>query len=308
MATPALEPRRQERTAYAQLLLLAVIWAINWPLVKVILPSVAPITLLVVRFSGATALAAVIAAALGQPLLPLKGERLHLGVVGLFQIAFVMALGTLALQYLGAGRATVMIYTMQLWALPLGVVILKERITPMGLIGGVIGFLGMVLFLNPMLVNWSARGVLAGNIMIIGSAIAWAIGSCIYRTRRWKSPLWTQVCWQCLWSTVAVLLLGWLIRTHHHIEWNSRVIAVLIFNWLLSTSAAYWLWNRALSVLPVAKAGQVVSLAPVLAVIISAVFMKESVGPLAVLSIGLIICGILVTLRGGRRARAAEVR
>jgi len=302
MATPALGHRRQERTAYAQLTLLAVIWAINWPLVKVILPSVSPITLLVVRFFGATALAAGIAALLRQPLIPLKGERLQLGIIGLFQVAFVMALGTIALQYLGAGRATVMIYTMQLWALPLGRLVLKERITPMGLIGGVIGFLGMVLFLNPLLVNWDDRRVLAGNVMIIGSAIVWAVGSCMYRTRRWQSPLWTQVCWQCLLSAVGVLVLGWVLRTHHHIDWNSRVVGVLIFNWLLSTSAAYWLWNRALSVLPVAKAGQVVSLVPVLAVIISAVFMKERVSPLAILSIGLIVCGIFVTLRGGRAA------
>ena len=67
MAIPAVEPRRQERAAYAQLILLALIWSVNWPLVKVILPSVSPITLLVVRFFGATALAGAIAAGLRQP-------------------------------------------------------------------------------------------------------------------------------------------------------------------------------------------------------------------------------------------------
>ena len=112
--------------------------------------------------------------------------------------------------------------------------------------------------------------------------------------------MWTQVSWQLFWSAVAITVFASMVGTHHRMDWNRRVLGVLILNWVLSTSAAYWLWNRALSVLPVAKAGQIISLVPVLAVIASAIFMKEAVGAMAIVSIGLIVCGIFVTLRSRR--------
>lgn len=293
----ALEPRSRERAAYAELGLLTLLWAVSWPLMKLALLSVSPITFLIVRFFGAAAVATAVAVLRGQPLIPLRGERLQLGITGLCLIGINMALGTVALQYVGAGRAAVLIYTMQLWALPIGRIVLKERITAGGLIGSLIGFSGMVLFLNPMLVNWHDRRVLAGNLMLIASAILWAIGSCLYRRRRWQTPMWTQVSWQVLLSALAVTVFGLLAGTRQHIEWNALVVGVLLFNWLLSTSVAYWLWNRALAVLPAAKAGQLTTLVPVLAFFASVIFLKESISAGAIVSIGLIVCGIFVTLR-----------
>jgi len=299
MATPAATPEhhRQQRKAYGEVALLAVFWAFNWVGMKAILPHLSPLYFLTVRFFGAAVLVGMLVKATGAPLVPPKGERLWLAIVGILLNAGVMAPATVALQYLGAGRTTVLVYTMQLWALPLGWMLLKDRPTWRGALGGLVGFCGMILFLNPALVDWSNRTVLMGNLMVVSGAISWALGSCGYRTRKWQSPLWTQVLWQCLWSAVALAGLTWLLNAPLRIDWNLPVVGFLLFNWFVSTSIACWLWTRAITVLPVPKAGQVVSLVPVLAVTFSAVFMGERVSALAVVSIALILCGIIVTLR-----------
>ncbi len=296
-STTAPDHRLLERTAYLEVCLVAFLWGVNWPLLKLIMPHVAPLTLLVVRFIGAAAVAAIVSAVYRRPIAPLKGERLPLFAIGLCQVAFPMALGIVGLQYLGAGRATVLVYTMQLWALPLGWLILKERVTAMRLAGGLIGFAGIVLFLNPLLVNWSDPRVLAGNLMVGFSAILWAFGSCLYRIRRWQSSQWSQVMWQFLWGAVTITLVGWLIGSPNRIEWTGLVTGIIIFNCLISITAAYWLFNRARAVLPASKVGQVVSAVPVLSVLISALFLGEQITVLAVISMALILGGIYVTLR-----------
>ena len=295
--TTAHEHRHGERTAYGELAVVVVLWGINWPLIKLMLPFLTPLTLLVVRFFGAAVIAAVMAALSRQRVAPRREELLPLFGVGLLQIAFPMALGVGALLYLGAGRATVLVYTMQLWALPLGWLILKERMTGWRVAGGVIGFAGIVLFLNPALVNWADRRVLVGNLMVIVSAMLWGAGSCCYRLRRWQTPQWSQLAWQFLTGAIVLELLGWIFGIKHRIEWNWLVIGVMSYNCVLAITAAYWLWNRALRVLPATKAGQMASLVPVLSVLISAAFLGERITAMAVVSVALILGGICATLR-----------
>lgn len=299
MTTPSvtLEPRRQERTAYTEVAVVALLWGINWPLIKLMMPFLSPLTLLVVRFFGAAVIAAGMAAVSRQRVAPLRRELLPLFGVGLLQIAFPMGLGVYGLQYLGAGRATVLVYTMQLWALPLGWLILKERLTGWRVAGGILGFAGIVLFLNPALVNWGDPQVLAGNLMVTVSAVLWGAGSCCYRLRRWQTPQWSQLAWQFLTGSIVLELLGSAFGIPHRVEWNRLVIGVMSYNCALAITLAYWLWNRALRVLPAAKAGQVASLVPVLAVLISAAFMGERITIGAVGSMALIVGGIFVTLR-----------
>src|SRR5438034_838433 len=73
------------------------------------------------------------------------------------------------------------------------------------LIGAAIGFAGLLLFMNPGLVDWSSGRTLLGNACLLLSAIAWAFGSCLYRRRIWRTGFWTQTFWQLVVSAPVVL-------------------------------------------------------------------------------------------------------
>ena len=47
------------------------------------------------------------------------------------------------------GRAIVLAYTMPLWAIPFGLVLLREVLSPGKLAGATVGFAGLVLTLRP---------------------------------------------------------------------------------------------------------------------------------------------------------------
>jgi drug/metabolite transporter (DMT)-like permease len=82
------------------------------------------------------------------------------------------------------------------------------------------------------------------------------------------------------------------------VEWTAAFVGVLAFNWTVSTALCYWWWSKALTQMPATSAGQIVSLVPVLALIMSAVWTGESITWMVFLCMALITTGIVLTVRG----------
>jgi drug/metabolite transporter (DMT)-like permease len=296
-ATADGEPQQYSRAAYLQLGLVVSIWAVNWVFVKAALDRIAVVPFTAIRFTASAVVLALIASICKQPILPARGERLGLAIIGLLQVAGLIGLGTIALQYTTVGRGTVLSYTMQLWALPIGWLFTRERIKPLALAGGLVGFTGIVLFLNPLLVNWHDHPSLFGNALMLETAINWAVASCLYRRRQWRTPFWTQTFWQLAWSALVMSVAAVFLRPARSTVWSAWIVALLMFNCIFASGLCYWLWGKALSVMPAPRAGQIVSLIPVFALLLSAIFLGERVSIGAVASMVVIGFGLFLTLR-----------
>ncbi len=147
------------RAVYLYLAVVVVTWAGNWPLMKLALADAPPLLFVLLRMTGTLALLAPALLVMRQPLLPIRGERPGLFVVGLFQVAGFLIFGIRGLSLVPSGRAIVLAYTMPLWAIPIGLWLGQERLARGQLLGAALGFAGLVLFMNPSLVDWrSARG------------------------------------------------------------------------------------------------------------------------------------------------------
>src|SRR5215469_11790826 len=272
-------------------------WAGNWPLMKLALGEVPPLVFVLLRLVGSLALIVPPLLAARQPLLPRRGERLGLFWVGQLQVAGFLICSIIGLAILPAGRAIVLAYTMPLWAIPIGLFLWPEPFGRNQLIGAAAGFAGLVLFMNPGLVDWTSGRVLAGNAFLLLSAFAWALGSCLYRRRAWRSPFWVQTLWQLAVSIVpvgAIVLAG---TTGGPVHWSPAVIAILAYNCIVTTALGYFLWGKVLSIMPAATAGQVLTLTPVGGFVLSKLIFGGTVTADIVLSIVLIVGGIFVTLR-----------
>jgi drug/metabolite transporter (DMT)-like permease len=99
--------------------------------------------------------------------LPARGERLTLFWVGQLQVASFLICSIIGLAILPAGRAIVLAYTMPMWAIPIGLFLWPEPLDGAQLIGAAVGFAGLVLFMNPGLVEWGNGRVLAGNALLL---------------------------------------------------------------------------------------------------------------------------------------------
>jgi len=285
---------------YLQLGGAVLVWGANWAMTKSVLPNISPENFVAIRFLSAVPFIAVLAITMRQSLLPVRGERLPLAIIGIVQIAAGNFLCTVGLQYVGAGRSVVLFYTMQLWALPLGWLINRDRAGWRAMCGGAIGFLGLGLFLINSQVNWHSPKVVMGNCLCLSAGLTWAVGACLYRRIKWQTPFWTQTLWQVLGSAIALAPL--LLVPQRATVWNGRVIAMLAYNAIGATALAWWWWGKALSVMPASRAGQIVTLTPVVAVIIGTLWAGEPLTATTAVSVTLICLGIIVTLRGRQAA------
>jgi drug/metabolite transporter (DMT)-like permease len=282
---------------YLYLTITVVSWAANWPLMKLALADAPPFVFVLLRLGGTLALMAPALLVVREPLLPVPGERFGQFVVGLLQVAGFLIFGIVGLSILPAGRAIVLAYTMPLWAIPVEIWLAPQILRRGHLVGAAVGFAGLLLFMNPGLVDWSDVRVLLGNAMLLLAAICWALGSVLYRQRVWRTGFWAQTFWQLLASLPAVALVALPAVLGEQVRWSFGLGLILAYNWIVTTALGYFLWNKVLTAMPAAVAGQVMALTPVGGFLLSAAIFGGEVSLDVLASIALIVAGIVLTLR-----------
>jgi drug/metabolite transporter (DMT)-like permease len=247
--------------------------------------------------AGSIALLAPILAVLRRPLLPVPRERLALFWVGLFQVSGFVVFSIIGLAIVAPGRAIVLAYTMPLWAIPLGLVLSREVLSPSKLAGATVGFAGLVLFMNPALVDWGDLREVAGNLFLLLAAICWAVGACLYGRRLWRSSFWVQTFWQLAAGAVTIVVPAVVLEPDWSIQWTPGFAAILAYNCIVTTVLGYFLWNKVLAVMPPAVAGQVLTLTPIIGFLLSGVIFGGAITADIVGGILLIAIGLVLTLR-----------
>ena len=285
------------RLAYLYLGVMIATWAANWPLMRLALAHAEPMVFVSLRMSGSVAILAPIFAVLRRPLLPVPLERLALFWVGLFQVTGFVVFSIIGLAIVAPGRAIVLAYTMPLWAIPLGLVLSREMLSPGKLAGAAIGFAGLVLFMNPALVDWTDPREVAGNLFLLLAAICWAVGSCLYGRRSWRSSFWAQTFWQLAVGAITVVVPTVVFEPNWSVQWTPGFAAILIYNCIVTTALGYFLWNKVLAMMSPAVAGQVLTLTPIAGFLLSTLIFGGAITVDVVGGILLIAIGLVMTLR-----------
>src|SRR5216684_3752543 len=136
---------------------------------KLALADAPPVVFVLLRLVGTVALLAPALLLLRAPLLPVPGERWGLFWVGQLQVAGFLIFSIIGLAIVPPGRAIVLAYTMPLWAIPIGLVLSREVLSSGKLAGVTIGFAGLVLFMNPALIDWRDPRAVAGNLLLLAA-------------------------------------------------------------------------------------------------------------------------------------------
>src|SRR5216683_6117130 len=254
-------------------------------------------SLSLLRMAGSIAILAPILAVSSCPLLPVPRERLVLFWVGQLQVTGFLVFSIIGLAIVPPGRAIVLAYTMPLWAIPIGLVLSREVLSSGKLAGVTIGFAGLVLFMNPALIDWRDSRAVAGNLLLLLAAICWAAGSCLYQRRLWQSNFWAQTFWQLVVGAVTIIVLAVVLEPDCSVEWTPGFVAILVYNWIVTTALGYFLWNKVLAMMSPVMAGQVLTLTPICGFFLSTMIFGGAITVDVVASILLIALGLVLTLR-----------
>lgn len=289
------------------IVVLALVWGCNWPILKLGVTEMAPLTFraYTLPFAGLGLLA--IAKATGESVrIPARMWPVVV-LLALFNVTGWNGLILFGVQQMPAGRSAILAYTMPVWATLVSLMVLHEPLSRRKAIGLGLGMAGMLVLLGDDLT--AIRGRPFGALMILGAAIIWAIGTVLLRKFRPAIPLTTLTGWMMLvgWVPLAfaapVLDPGWLA----HIP-NLSAIAwfAILYNIVLAGTIAQWAWFTLARTLPVAASSLSALPVPVVGVFAGMIVLGERPGAAEWIALALVVSALVAVLWPGRSVQVSE--
>lgn len=295
------------RTAAILLLVvLTLIWGVHWAVVKVGVTYLPPLGYATLRLATGLATVVVILGLQGR-LRPPPREDLPIVIsVGLGQIAAGILIINVVILVVGAGRSSVLQFTMPLWVAILGAVVFRIRPKRHEAIGLALGIVGLTVLFNPVSVDWSRPGEAVGMVALLANAALWGAVTIHIRRHTWHSTPGLLQPWQLLAALVPVAVATFLVEGFAGITWSVEVVLVLLYSGPLATAFGFWASQAVTRALGSQASATGFLAIPVVGLISGAVFLGEALGPLDLVGFTLVLGGVglasLWTPRGRRKA------
>ncbi len=290
------------RTAYALLALLTLVWGMNWAAMKAALIHADPLVFNVDRTWLAVVVLFAVLVARGGPFRPrnLRG----IVVTGFFQTTINFGATTLAVAGGGAGRTSVLVFTMPFWTILIARFVLHERVRGLQRAAIACAFAGLLLVVAP----WSWQGGDFGaKLWAVLSGFGWAAGTVAMKHYQ-RAPdfdMLNFVAWQTLVGVLPLTLLPYAFDVPAT-QWSASQVLLLLYVGVISTAVGFLVWMSILRVLPAGTASLNMFAIPVIALLSSmAIFGEELAGNewagIALIGAGLALVTAAALLPGARR-------
>ena len=181
-------PSPHERLPPKGLLLLAALslfWGLNWPIMKVVLGEVAPLTFRAICLLCGGSGLLLVARASGISCKVTPGEWPRLTALSLFNIFGWNVFAVYGVLLLSSGRAALLGYTMPLWGVILSVYMLGERFTARRGAGLVLGIAGIFTLMSDSFAGIVQAPI--GAACMVAAALSWAFGIVLIKRLSAKS-------------------------------------------------------------------------------------------------------------------------
>jgi drug/metabolite transporter (DMT)-like permease len=287
--------RRKEWIGSICLLVTASGWALNWPLMKILLRFWPPLF--------ARGLAGVIAALILSMIARGKREVLTVPRRTIPRLLFAsftnvfawMGFSTIAMKFVTVGEGALIIYTMPIWAMLLAWPILRIPPTARDVTALVLGIVGVAMLLGADSSILSG-GKIIGIVLSLLSAVLFALGNVLNGTPLPIPPI-TSVAWQVGLGSLAMLILGVLFEHPNYTGISPSGLACFAYMTIVSMGLCYLTWFETLRRLPPVSASTGLLLVPVIAIFAAAIILGESLGLREVAAIALTLGGVTLALQ-----------
>lgn len=227
----------------ALVLAIGLFWGGNWPAVKTALFQIPPLTLRAIGFSTGAVVLLLWARARGLRLRVPAEEMPWLAATGLLNI-LAFNLGTVFAQLMmPTSRATIIAFTMPVWATLFAMPLLGERPGLRQAAGLALGMSGLLVLLGPEALS-GRGGPLLGPVLVLAAATAWALGTVLMKRRgTWVSHVVVVTGWQYVLSALPMLVLAATLETPPApATWTTATWLALGFHLVFAICLAQMLW------------------------------------------------------------------
>ena len=274
--------------------LISILWGSTWLAIKIGLYSVPPLYGVALRFTVAVVLLLVVVL-VGRVKIPTDPNALTLYLaLGIFSFSIPYALVYIGEQYISSGLASIVFC-----AYPLVVGVFSQAFLPgeplnlQKVIGIVLGFLGILY------IFWS--DVIAGGTNALGmgivftSTILQAYALIIAKKRGTNIDSKAMTFGGMLVGLVFMYAMAWTFEDFARVRFDSKAIGSILylssFGTVITFVTYYWLMKKIEAVYLSLSS----FVTPIIAVILGAVVLRETVSPRLLPGAGVVLIGILIT-------------
>ena len=281
------------------LVVLVLVWALSWPVIKLGVSSTPPLWYAACRYTLAAPLMFAYVLLRGQLRFPPRADWPMVLASGALQMAAYSALTSIALTMLPPGRAAVLAFSTPIWVVPLAAWRLREFPSRREALGIALGLAGACAIAMPSLEMGRLDQLLACGMLIVAAG-AWAVAIVCVRAHRFAATSLQLSPWQTL-LAASVLLLAAACFEGRPPPISQQVIGSLLYVGPVATAFAYWAILEASRHLPPSTISMSLLAVPLLGMLISAVMFHESAGSSLVCGMLLIGAGMFLAIGAGSR-------
>jgi drug/metabolite transporter (DMT)-like permease len=276
---------------WANLASVYLIWGSTYLAIRVLVRTVPPLYGAGARFVVAGAL---MLAFLGRRSLNVNRRGLLASaLVGTLLAAGGNGLVTLAEKDVPSGLAAVLVASVPLWIVIYRAAA-RDRVPPVTLLGVLAGFVGVAVLLLPG--NRPSGVPIGPSLVILGAAASWGFGSYLSKSLPLPRDGLVTTGWQMLFGGIVLTVAG--AAAGEHVGTPSAESAwawlyLVVIGSLVAYTSYTWLLRNA----PIQLVSTYAYVNPVVAVILGAVILNESIGAATVLGTGVIVASVAAIVR-----------
>lgn len=280
------------RTGAAFLLLTVLGWGLTWPINKLILQSLSPFWLAAIRSAiAALALLVVLLPRRALVVPPRSDLPVLLSITLLHMVGFAV-LASIGLQLVPVGRSVVLAYTTPLWVMPGAALFLGERLTLRRIGGVALGLVGLGVLFNPFAFDWSDRNSVLGHALLLVAALLWAASMLHNRGHKWTSTPFQLLPWETFLATALLFAIALVIEPHFSVQWNARLIVLLLATAVIGVVIPYWAIASAARNLSAGAVSLGMLGAPIVSILAATLGLGEPLEPAVWIAIVCVLGGV----------------
>ncbi len=291
---------KKQLIADLSLLGIAVVWALNFTVIKASLNEIDPYSFNALRFILASAFIWMVVAKRKAWFKIHKSDwklLIPLGLLGnlLYQWLFIIGI-----DYTFAANAAVLLGTIPIWVALLSHVLSIELLNRLKGLGVALAFAGVasIMFFGKNPISFGSETFL-GDVLILLAAVVWALFTIYSKNFLSRySPLQFSA---FMTTTGAITLIIIAIPYSGETDWQNVSAAAwagVVYSGLLAIGVAYIIWNNGIMNVGAVRTATYQNLVPVLGLIFGIVLLGESLQPLQYVGSAVVIFGIILTRYG----------
>ena len=303
---PIAAPALTGRQALPLLAGVVLMWGANWPVLRMAVGQIGPLGLAVGRLTIGTAALFLAAFLSGQLRWPARRDHSIVFWTGLLQMGAYIALVTVALQWVPAGRSAILAYTTPLWLVPLARAWLGERVTGPRLAGLALGLAGIGVLFAPVILaggNLAADHdkVLLGYGLLLAASVCWAVNIVQIRAHLWTASPLALAPWQTGLALLLLLPLYVALEGGRPVHWSAPLVGALAYNGLIGSALAFWAMTSVNRALPAVTTSLGTLGVPAVGLVGAALFLGEPIGIYDLAGLLLVAAGLALVALSNRK-------